>query len=173
MTYGRQAVGLDVQSAGAEQLRLVLGTLAGLTLAATYVALKRRRDGGGVLALLLVAAAVVPAYAALTLVDPLHASQPTPAGVVLSPWGARCLVLAGIVGGVTLAAFAAALQRAVAAASVARGAALGAAAGAWAGLAVFVFCPAGEALHLVVGHLLPVAALTLVGALAAPRMLRP
>src|SRR5262249_57934019 len=90
-----------------------------------------------------------------------------------SPWGLRCLSIATAVGLLVLVTFTAALRRSVPVASRLRGAALGAAAGAWAGLSVFIFCPAIELRHLLVGHLLPIAALTLVGLAAIPRALRP
>ena len=48
-----------------------------------------------------------------------------------------------------------------------------AAAGAWAGLGIFIYCPATEYHHLLVGHVLPIAALTLLGLAAIPRALRP
>jgi hypothetical protein len=37
--------------------------------------------------------------------------------------------------------------------------------GAWAGLGVFTFCPSGDQLHLLVGHVLPMFPVTLVAAL--------
>ena len=66
-----------------------------------------------------------------------------------------------------------ALRRSAPVASRLRGAALGAAAGAWAGLGIFIYCPATEYHHLLVGHVLPIAALTLLGLAAIPRALRP
>jgi len=74
---------------------------------------------------------------------------------------------------VVLLSFAAALRRSAPVASRLRGAALGAAAGAWAGLGIFIYCPATEYHHLLVGHVLPIAALTLLGLAAIPRALRP
>jgi len=71
-----------------------------------------------------------------------------------------------------LTGFLVALRRAVPVSVRLRGAALGAAAGAWAGLALLFFCPAAEPLHLLVGHSLPVAAATLLGALLAPAALK-
>ena len=46
-------------------------------------------------------------------------------------------------------------------------------AGAWAGLGILIYCPATEYHHLLVGHVLPIAALTLLGLAAIPRALRP
>jgi hypothetical protein len=50
---------------------------------------------------------------------------------------------------------------------------LGAAAGAVAGVALHLFCPHFDAIHLVVGHVAPIAAFAMVGALLTPRWLRP
>ena len=68
-----------------------------------------------------------------------------------------------------LVSFTAALRRSAPVASRLRGAALGAAAGAWAGLGVFLFCPATDHRHLLVGHVLPIAIFTLLGLAAVPR----
>ena len=173
VVYRHQAVGLDVEAGAAGHMLVVLCSLAAVAIGATFVALRRSRDTSDVVRLIVAASVVVPLYAVLTLVSPLHAHAAPPFGVDISPWGARCLVLAGVVGGLTLAAFTAALRRAVPSASGLRGAALGAAAGAWAGLTVFIFCPSGELSHLVIGHVLPVLALTLAGLFAIPRVLRP
>jgi hypothetical protein len=48
-----------------------------------------------------------------------------------------------------------------------------AAAGLWAGVGVFIFCPSGNEQHLLVGHVLPILAFTLLGAIATPHALRP
>jgi hypothetical protein len=53
-----------------------------------------------------------------------------------------------------------------------RGGTLGAAAGAWAGLGIFIFCPSGDPWHLLVGHVLPIVAVTLLGFIVIPRVLR-
>jgi hypothetical protein len=117
---------------------------------------------------------VTPIYAALTLTSPLAPGEDATASfAALSPWGLRCLAIAATVGLLVLASFSAALRRSAPVASVLRGAALGSAAGAWAGLSVFVFCPASELGHLLVGHVLPIAAFTLLGLAAVPRALRP
>jgi hypothetical protein len=50
---------------------------------------------------------------------------------------------------------------------------VGAAAGAWAGLSVFIDCSATDEQHLLVAHVLPIAAFTLLGLAAIPRALRP
>jgi hypothetical protein len=154
----------------------VLLLIVGLTLSATLIAVGRgeRGLGSGVMSLFLVALLVTPIYAVLTLVHPLEASGATAASLAeLSPWGLRCLAIAVTVGLLVLVSFAAALRRSAPVASRLRGAALGAAAGAWAGLSVFIFCPATDHRHLLVGHVLPIVMFTLVGLAAVPRALRP
>jgi len=154
----------------------VLLFVIGLTLSATLVAFRRGELGlgSGALALSLVALLVAPIYAALAVMIPLETTADAVAALAaLSPWGLRCLVIAAVVGVLVLVAFTATLRHSAPVAVRLRGAALGAAAGAWAGLAVFVFCPATEVPHLLVGHVLPIAAFTLLGLAATPRMLRP
>ena len=157
-------------------LVIVLLLIVGLTLSATLIALGRgeRGLGSGVVALFLAAVLVTPIYAVLTLVDPLEVSQAAAASLAtLSPWAPRCLTVSAAVGLLVLLSFTAALRRSAPVASRLRGAAVGAAAGAWAGLSVFMYCPATEYHHLLVGHVLPIAALTLLGLAAIPRALRP
>jgi hypothetical protein len=146
-----------------------------LTIAATFVATRRGQDGWGAgpAQLFMTAALATPAYAALTFVDPLHSTDLIgPSGVALSAWGDRCLILASILGVLVLATFAMALRRAVVTGVRLRASALGAAAGLWSGVAVFIFCPSGNATHLLIGHVLPVLGFTLLGAVAIPRLLR-
>jgi hypothetical protein len=175
MVYKRVGVGLDVNPLQSAQLLWTLVLLAALTAFATVVAIWRGRHGFGMGAasLALLATFVAPLYAVLTLVQPLHRHDAAIAGVTISPWGVRCALIAGIVGTAVVVGLTMALRRAVPVASRLRGAVIGATAGAWAGLAVFVFCPSGDHQHLIVGHLLPVVVLTLLGALVAPRLLRP
>jgi hypothetical protein len=174
---GRPLVRLGLRiDAGAEpsHLLIVLVMLAALTLAATWIAVARgsRGLGAGVALLVGAAALVTPVYAALSLGGSTHPGE-LGSALHLSPWGLPCLYVATTVGLLVLASFTAALRRAAPVASRQRGAAIGAAAGAWAGLTVFVFCPAGEVPHLLVGHVLPIAAFTLLGLAVAPRALRP
>ncbi len=178
LVYRQPAAGLDIDVTSRAGVLTALALLAGLALASTLFALWQGRSGLGIGAtwLVSIAALVVPVYAALTVVRPLHsgaADDVTLTGVVISPWGLRCLLIATLVSASALVFFAGALRRAVAVASKVRGAALGAAAGAWGGLAVFAFCPSGEWQHLLVGHVLPIAACTLVGGLALARVIRP
>jgi hypothetical protein len=146
-----------------------------LMLGSTFMALWRGRSGLGASTALLTATAVAtaPLYALLTLNIPAHEIVETVGSVRISIYGVRCFVIASIVGAMVLGCLAAALRAAAPAGTRIRSMALGSAAGAWAGLAVFVFCPSGEPLHLLVGHVLPVAAFTALGAVALPAFLRP
>ena len=174
--YGQQAVGLDFGIRSTPHLLFVLVGLVGLTLATTLVAIRRGWHGlgSGSLLLAMTAGLATPLYALLTLADPVHGNGlAAPAGVIVSVAGYRCLALAATVGLLALASFTIALRRSVPVASGLRGAVLGAAAGVWAGLGVFVFCPSGDHHHLLTGHVLPILALTLLAAMAIPRVLRP
>jgi hypothetical protein len=176
IVYKRPAVGLDFGVPSTSHMLLVLFVLAALTFVATFTAIRQGRHGMGSdwLLLVMIAGLTTPIYAALTLGNPVHdIGLAGPSGVVLSTWGFRCLLLAGLVGVLTLASFTIALRRAAPVASRLRGAALGAAAGAWAGVAVFIFCPSSDQQHLLVGHVLPVLAFTLLGAAGISRALRP
>jgi hypothetical protein len=174
IVYSRPAIGLYVAARSISYLHLVLLLLTGLTFAATIIAISRGRRGfgSGLVSLLAVAGLVAPAYAFLVLASPVHTNGADPASTFISPWGGRCLVIALIVGGLVLASFAIALRRSAPVAARLRGGSLGAAAGAWAGLATFVFCPSGDPHHMLIGHVLPVAAFTLLGFAAIPRALR-
>jgi hypothetical protein len=176
IVYGRQGVGLDFGVHSTSQMLLVLFSLIALTFLTTFAAVRQGKHGlgSGVLALMMIVGLAMPIYAALTVVDPVHDNGLLgPSGLVLSPWGYRCLTLAATVGVVVLASFTMALRRSAPVASRLRGAALGAAAGVWAGVGVFIFCPSGHEQHLLVGHVLPILAFTLLGAIATPRALRP
>jgi len=176
IVYHRPALRVDLGTHPTFQLLMVLLLVVGLTLSATIVAAGRgaRRLGSGATYLLLAALLVTPIYAALTLVIPLEGSGATAASLAeLSPWALRWLAIAVTVRLLVFVSFTAALRRSAPVASRLRGAALGAAAGALAGLGVFLFCPATEHRHLLVGHVLPIAILTLLGLAAVPRALRP
>jgi hypothetical protein len=175
IVYHRPALRVDLGTHPTSQLLIVLLLLVGLTLAATLIAVGRgeRGLGSGVVSLFLVTLFVTPIYAALTLTSALGAGEAATSLAGLSRWGPRCLGMAAAVGLVVLISLTAALRRSAPVASRLRGAALGAAAGAWAGLSVFIYCPATEYHHLLVGHVLPIAALTLLGLAAIPRALRP
>jgi negative regulator of sigma F NrsF-like protein len=178
VVYGQPTAGLRIDVSSVVAMLTILGLLAGLAVASTLFALWQGRDGLGIgsISLVSIVALVVPVYAALTVLRPLHsgaADDVALTGVAISPWGLRCLFVATLVGVPALVIFAAALRRAAAVSSRLRGAALGAAAGAWGGFAVFVFCPSGNLQHLLVGHVLPIAIFTLIGAVALTRALRP
>jgi hypothetical protein len=146
-----------------------------LTLGATLAALWRghRGFGTGAATLVLTGLIVTALYSALTLLRPLHPGEVPAANPTISPWGARCALIAAIVGVGVMACFAAALRRAAPVATGLRGAAIGVAAGMWASVAVFVFCPSGDSRHLLVGHVLPLLVLLGLGAAFVPRWLRP
>jgi hypothetical protein len=174
IVYHRYAPGLGVPASSGSYLTIVLLLLVANMVAATLIATWRglRGFGSGVMSLYVVSALVAPIYAALVIVSPAHADEAAAAGVAISPWGVRCAVISAIIGLVVLASFTLALRGSVPVASRLRGAAIGAAAGAWAGLGVFVFCPSDEFQHLLLGHVLPIVAFTLLGTVAIPRALR-
>jgi hypothetical protein len=172
IVYRQPVAGLRIDVASTSGVLTILVLLAALALASTFFALWQGRGGFGIGSMWLVsiAALVVPVYAALTVLQPLHSGA---ADDAISPWGWRCMLIATLVNSSVLAIFAVAMRRAVAVASGLRGAALGAAAGAWGGLAVFAFCPSGELQHLLAGHVLPIVLFTLTGGFALSRTLRP
>jgi hypothetical protein len=174
LVYDRQAVGLQIGLFSTSRLAAVGFIVAALTIGATVLALRRGRSGLGSASmyLALCIASVAPVYAALMLAVPVHTPHANVPSVEISPLGWRCFLLAMLVGLMALASFGIALYRAVAVAVRLRAATLGAAAGAWAGLATFVFCPSGEHQHLMIGHVLPVIALTILGSVALVRVLR-
>src|ERR1044072_1838367 len=178
LVYRQPAAGLHLDVSSRVAMATIAGLLAALAVASTVFALWQGRDGLGIgtVSLMSIAALVVPVYAALAVVQPLHsgaADDVSLTGVAISPWGVRCLFVATLVSGPALAILGAALRRAAAVSSGLRGAALGAAAGAGGGFAVFVFCPSGNLQHLLVGHVLPIAVFTVIGAVALSRTLRP
>ena len=176
LVYHRYASGLEVALPSAPYLLQVLPLLVALTLVATVIAMWRGRNGlgSGAISLYLASALVAPIYAALVLVSPvhMHTDEADLADVAISRWGLRCLVVSAIVGLLVLATFTVALRRSIPIANGLRGAAIGTAAGAWAGLSVFIFCPSGDLLHILIGHILPIVAFTLLGIVSIPRILR-
>lgn len=158
-----------------------LGALARLALLlllaawTTTLALAPGRNGlGSKVALLVSASALVaPLHAILSAVAPLRTELGLVAARELHPLGLPCGLIAVAVGLLVLGAFGFALRRAVPAAPMARAAAVGAAAGAWAGVALFLLCPSSDALHILLGHALPVGAYALLGMALLPRWLRP
>jgi hypothetical protein len=176
LVYHRYASGLEVAAPSAPYLLQVLLLLVALTFDATVIAMWRGRNGlgSGAISLYLASGLVAPIYAALVLISPvhMHTDEAVLSDVMISRWGLRCLVISAIVGLLVLTTFTVALRRSIPTASTLRGAAIGTAAGAWAGLSVFIFCPSGDLLHILVGHILPIVAFTLVGIVFIPRMLR-
>lgn len=175
LVYHRAAFGLVVSPEESGRLTWMLALLIAMTIAVTLIAAWRGRHGFGAAAILLGAssALVAPLYGAITIIRPLHQHDEPVTRVAISPWGVRCALIAAVVGLAVTAVLAFALHRAVPAATRLRGAAVGAAGGAWAGIAVFAFCPSADLQHLLAGHFLPVLALSLIGAVATPRWLRP
>ena len=176
LVYHRFASGLEVAVSSAPYLLQVLLLLIALTFVATVIAMWRGRNGlgSGAVSLYLVSGLVAPIYAALVLVSPvhLHTNEEVLSDVTISRWGLRCLVISAIVGLLVLTTFTVALRRSIPTANGLRGAATGTAAGAWAGLSVFIFCPSGDLLHILVGHILPIVAFTLLGIVSIPRIVR-
>ena len=172
LVYGRWAAGVSVaidSRVGAVQMG---GLVLLLATAATIVAVWRGRAGFGLPQAILaaLAALVAPIYAILTVLLPQHVPS---INLIVSPWGSRCLLIAALVGLIALVAFAWALHRAVPEPVASRAWAIGACAGAWAGVAVFFFCPSVDQQHLLLGHVLPIALLTILGPMFLPRTLRP
>lgn len=81
----------------------------------------------------------------------------------------RCLMASTMIGGAVLALFVR-LERGIdPVAPRATGASLGAVAGAWAALVLSIRCPHPDPAHVIATHVLPVAALVVVGAAAGAR----
>lgn len=171
---GRPLLRVDLDTLPLQDLSERLAVLLLLSGIATGIALAKGRRGLGSKVTLLVATSllVAPLYTLATGVGALRTPVGDAAAQKLHPLGLPCALVAFAVGVLALVAFGAALRRSVPVAPVLRSATLGAAAGGWAGLALFLQCPASEALHLLVGHALPVAAFVILGALALPRVLR-
>jgi hypothetical protein len=128
----------------------------------------RRFTGAPARALLAIAIGAPLVYALATAARPVHGIAEVP---VPPTW--MCLAMAAMVAMAGLAALVAAFRYAVPVAPRARGAALGAAAGAWAGLAMHLRCPSGDPVHILVGHAVPIALVAMLGAVVAPRFVRP
>lgn len=175
LVYGQLAFGLQAGVTSSSRLALVSLALLCMLIATTFVTLRRGRSGLGAstTSLIAIPMATTLLYALFALAFPVHESATAIGSVSISPWGARCLAVASLVGVAVLGCFASALRAAVPAGARIRSLALGSAAGAWAGLAVFVFCPSGELLHVSIGHVFPVVGLTLVGAAVLPAVLKP
>jgi hypothetical protein len=175
IVYGKQALGLLTGWKSPSAVVFSAIALLVLMLASTFIALWRGRSGLGASTALLMATglATAPLYALLTLNIPAHEMVETVGAVRISIYGIRCVVIASVVGAMVLGCLASAMRATAPAGTRIRSMALGSAAGAWAGLAVFVFCPSGEPLHLLLGHVMPVAVFTALGAVALPAVLRP
>lgn len=173
--FGRSPLRFDLGALPLGPFVAELGLCGALGVAATVVAVRPGRHGLGSAARALAATsvAVAPVYAAIALASPVECDLPAAASSQLHPWGLPCLMVATLIGALALSVLTWSLRRAVPSAARLRGAALGAASGAWAGLALVVHCPSSAPVHLLVGHVLPVAVFAAAGALAAPAFLRP
>jgi hypothetical protein len=154
---------------------LPVGSLLGVTVgvvvlaaATLMVALSpgSRGLGAPVTSVVALAATTAPLYAIITMMAGLGA-------VGDGPRVRGCFTMSMVIAGVALAGLTFALRRSVVVAPIARGALLGACAGAWAGLTIHLHCPCGDRIHILLGHALPIALFSLVGALVSPRFLRP
>ena len=172
LVYAEWAAGLSVAVDSRSSVLAVGAATLLLASVATLGAVWRNRGGFGLpsAALAAIAVLVAPVYAIFSVLFAQHVPS---SHVVVSPWGVRCLAIAALIGTIALVAFGWALRRAAPEATGGRAAAVGACAGAWAGVAVFFFCPSADQQHLLLGHVLPVAALTVAGALLLPKALRP
>ena len=133
----------------------------------------RRGLGPSVAVLLLVAVAVPILYVIVTNVAPMHPPGVTPFSGNFLDRAWRCFGIECLVALVGLGAFLFALRGAVPVAPRVRGAALGAGAAAWAGLAGHMHCAWFDHGHLIVAHALPIALFAAIGALVAPRIIKP
>jgi len=140
--------------------------LLGVSTLLVALAPGRRGLGASVTWLVALATLTAPLYAMVTLLAALGTRPEIPAvpGCFSMSLGFAAIALTGLTW---------ALRRSVPAAPVARGALLGANAGAWAGLIIHLHCPCGDRLHILVGHVVPIAIFAVVGAVLTPRFLRP
>lgn len=150
-------------------------SLAGVTLGVTFLAVGTlvvalapgsRGLGAPVTALVILAVTTAPLYAILTLSAPIGDATHAPKTLA-------CFRMSIFAASLALVGLTASLRRSVPAAPNARGALIGACAGAWAGLVIHVHCPCPDRLHIALGHALPIAIFSIVGALVTPRFLRP
>lgn len=165
----------DVAAIPTETFVTITGAVVLLAIAGILGAILPGRRGLGppVTILLLVAVAVPILYVLVTNVAPMHppGAEPFTGDFLDRAW--RCFGIESLVALVGLGAFLYALRGAVPVAPAARGAALGAGAAAWAGLAGHIHCPWFDHGHLLVAHALPIALFAAIGALVAPRIIKP
>lgn len=144
---------------------VLAGTVA-LALAATWMALPSRRSMlAPARGPLLAVAAGVPLLVGAWLVL-WHSTYPDPA--VREGW--RCFLMTALSAPWPFAALVLASRRMEPRHPGTAGAALGAAAGAWAAAAVELWCPLAAPEHVLAGHVLPVVALAVAGALIGARL---
>jgi hypothetical protein len=150
---GRSLVRADASGLGRLWLPSVLGALA-LALVMTVLALARGRDSLGLRVALLRAGAVLAAPLS-TLPMVALASAAGRAPDAHHPWGLPCFALASAVAIGALAWLVAGLRHTVVVAVGWRSAVLGSAASAWSALALLLHCTSRDAVHLALGHALP------------------
>jgi hypothetical protein len=153
---------------------LILATVSGgavLAATASVVALRRGRSMLGRSPWLLVAAMVLLPVALVLWKTAVSSLYDGMTAVWPARPGFRCLTLALQVGMVPLALALVARRRADPVQPAISGAAIGAACGVAAAALVDLWCPVAYLPHLLLGHLLPVALLTLAGGIAGSRLL--
>lgn len=173
--FGSSPLRVDLPALPFGQLIIELLYFSALGIAAAVVAVRPGRRGLGSPARALAATSltVAPLYALVALSWPMTCAISEAHASRLHPWGLPCLSVATLVGAITLSLLTYSLRHTVPSAARLRGAALGAASGAWAGLILVLHCSASAPAHIVVGHVLPVAAFVALGTLIAPIFLRP
>jgi hypothetical protein len=165
----------DLGAIPTETFVTITGSVVLLAIAGVLGAILPGRRGLGppVTILLLVAVAVPILYVIVTNASPMHppGAVPFTGNFLDRAW--RCFGIECLVALVGLGAFLFALRGAVPVAPAARGAALGAGAASWAGLAGHIHCPWFDHGHLVLAHALPIVLFAVLGALVAPRIIKP
>jgi hypothetical protein len=163
----------DLRHVPVTALAVSTGAVLAIALASLLgVSWSRRSTGPSVRTLRLVALGTAPLLALVTASRPLTtADGPTSlsSGIIDA---LACLATMGAASGVGLLALLIAFRRAVSVAPHLRGAALGAAAGAFGGLAMQLRCPSPDPVHILAGHVVPIAIIATIGALVGPRVVR-
>jgi hypothetical protein len=146
----------------------ILVGLAALAVAVTTLVLPPARSMLPPPTVRLVAVAIgVPVVVGAWLLG-WHAAYADP----FTRFGLRCFALTVALAPWPFVALAAAAPRMLPDRPWTLGGALGAAAGAWAAVVVELWCPLADPRHVAIGHVAPLLALVLAGALLGPRLLR-
>lgn len=148
---------------------LTTAVVLAVSVFAVAAATSTSRATGPRFPLLIAVSVVAPvAYALATSALPVRAIAP-----VVAPATWKCLAMAAMVAIAGTTALVVAFKNASPVSPRVRGAAFGAAAGAWAGLAMHLRCPSADPVHILVGHAGPIALVAILGAIVAPRFMRP